>query len=299
MDSNKNALEKFFGVAIQSQTYLNALYLLLAFPLGLFYFIFLITGLSLGVGLIIVWVGLLLLVLVFAVWYSLLVLERQMAITLLHEEIPPISHESYSGKSAWQRLKAALSNPVTWKGLLYLFAKFPLGIVSFVVLVTFLSISFALLLAPMYYQWVQPQVTMDMGSVLWSPNWIIDTLPEALVACVAGVFMLFISMHIFNGLAWVSGKFARVMLGNFSSQPVVPVAVSAPPAAVEAFTSPQAPIAPMQPASPVSPAAPDAPASIDAPVSSDMPISTDTAASLDPSASSLPDTLSLPPAAEN
>jgi hypothetical protein len=224
MDTKNNTLSKFFGVAIQSQTYLNALYLLLAFPLGLFYFIFLVTGLSLGVGLIIVWVGLLLLLLVFAVWYALLVLERQMAITLLHQDIPPINHQSSTGKSAWQQLKGALSNPVTWKGLLYLFAKFPLGILSFVVLVTFLSTTFSLLTAPIYYQWVHPLVSMDLGSSLWSPNWSIDTLPEALLACVAGVLMLFVSMHVFNGLAWVSGRFARIMLGSFSSQPVVPPA---------------------------------------------------------------------------
>ncbi|MBE0697900.1 MAG: sensor domain-containing protein [Anaerolineaceae bacterium] len=290
MDSNKYSLEKFFGVAIQGQTYLNALYLLLAFPLGLFYFIFLVTGLSLGVSLIIVWVGLFLLVLVFAVWYALLVLERQMAISLLHEEIPPITHESYSGKTAWQKLKAALSNPVTWKGLLYLFAKFPLGIISFVVLVTFLSVSFALLAAPLYYQWVQPQVSMDLGSGLWSP-WIIDTLPKALGACAAGVFMLFISMHIFNGLAWVSGKFARIMLGNFSSQPGVP-STPAVSTSVETFTSSNTPASTMPPVSPISSTSPEALAS------TEMPESSDTPASIDTVDSSLPNPPSDSPAAE-
>ena len=228
MESIKDGLIKFFGVAVRGQTYLNALYLLLAFPLGLFYFVFLVTGLSLGVSLVIVWVGLLLLLIVFAVWYALLVMERQMAITLLHEDIPPITRESYSGKTAWQKLKAALSNPVTWKGLLFLLAKFPLGILSFVVLVTFIALSFSLLAAPLYYNWFPPHITMDFGNVMWNSYWAVDTLPEALLACLAGVILTFISMHIFNGLAWVSGKFARLMLGNFNSQPDSPSAPMAP-----------------------------------------------------------------------
>lgn len=222
MNTNQNPLARFFGVAIQGQTYLNALYLLLAFPLGLFYFIFLVTGLSLGVSLIIVWVGIFLLLLVFAVWYALLILERQMAIVLLHQDIPPITRESSTGKTAWQQIKSALANPVTWKGLVYLIAKFPLGIISFVVLVTFLSISFALLAAPVYFQWAHPQVTLDFGRTIW----VIDTLPEALGAFFGGVLMLLVSMHIFNWLAWISGKFAWLMLGDFS-QPAVPNTVAA------------------------------------------------------------------------
>lgn len=51
----------------------------------------------------------------------------------------------------------------------------------------------------------------------------IDTLPEALLACMAGLLITLVSMHILNGLSWVSGKFARVMLGNFSKAPAAPV----------------------------------------------------------------------------
>ena len=45
------------GVLTNSQTYKNLAYLLLSFPLGVFYFVFLITGISLGVSLAIIWIG--------------------------------------------------------------------------------------------------------------------------------------------------------------------------------------------------------------------------------------------------
>lgn len=223
MDSLANTFSKFFGVALKGQTYLNALYLLLAFPLGLFYFIFLVTGLSLGFPLLIVWIGVFILLAVFAGWYALVAFERQMAIGMLGEEIPPMTNQDLTGKSMWQKFTATLRNPVTWKGLVYLFAKFPLGTLSFVVLVTFGSVSLSLLAAPFYYQYIHPQLgSMTINGAEYYPVWMIDTLPEALLACLAGLLMLFVSLHVFNGLAWVSGKFARVMLGNFSTMPSRP-----------------------------------------------------------------------------
>lgn len=228
MKTFNDALSNFFGVAVRGQTYLNALYLLMAFPLGLFYFIFLVTGLSIGLGLVIVWVGLLLLLIVFGVWYALLAFERMMAISMLHEEIPPMTRENYSGMTIWQKLKSSLANPVTWKGLLYLLAKFPLGTLSFIVLVTLISVSASLVGAPLYYQFVNPQIDLDLGRIPWNQAWAIDTLPKALLASLAGIFVTLVSMHIFNGLAWVSGKFARIMLGNFSSQPTSSQSIETP-----------------------------------------------------------------------
>ncbi len=227
MESFKYALAKFFGVAIRGKTYLNLVYLLLAFPLGLAYFIFLVVGITTGVPLVIVWVGLFILAAVFAIWYALVAFERQMAIKLLGEDIPPMNQKDTTGMSLWQKLVVAVKNPVTWKGLVYLFAKFPLGLVSFIVLVTLISLSASLIGAPFYYQYVHPQVNFTVNNALWNPVWIIDTLPEALLASAVGLLIGLVSLHVFNGLAWISGKFARLMLGNFST-PAAPAAPSLP-----------------------------------------------------------------------
>lgn len=83
MNDLGNSFANFFGVAVRGQTYLNALYLLMSFPLGIFYFVFLVTGLALGFPLIIIWIGLLILAAVFAAWYGLLAFERHLAIRQL------------------------------------------------------------------------------------------------------------------------------------------------------------------------------------------------------------------------
>lgn len=242
MDSFLNGLGKFFGVIIHPQTYLNLLYLLLALPLGLFYFTFLIVGLTAGIPLIIVWVGLLILAVVYALWYAMIYFERQMAITLLREPIPPVNRQDLSGKSLWKQFTATLSNPVTWKGLVYLLAKFPVGLASFVLLVTLLAVSLSLVGMPFYY----PTIHFDLDLGPWAPILTVDTLGEALIGCLVGIFATLISLHILNGVAWLSGKFARVMLGNFSVQPAQPAAPSAPvaPAREVAAAPAVEPIAP-------------------------------------------------------
>ncbi len=253
MQSITKALGYFFGVVLRGQTYLNALYLLLAFPLGIFYFVFLITGLSLGVALVIVWVGLLILATVFAAWYGFLAFERGMAIGMLREDIPPMSRQDLSGKNLWQKFTATLANPVTWKGLVYLLAKFPLGILSFVVLVTLLAVSATFLTMPFYYPYFSPEITL-WGDTNLYPLLTVDTLGEALLGTVFGVILLLISLHVFNGLAWLSGKFARVMLGNFSPAAAPAIAEVQPAAPVE----PVAAALPEEPAAPVEPPAPQA-----------------------------------------
>ena len=74
--NEKSFFEKFYGVFFQAATWLNAAYLFLTFPLGIAYFVFLVTGWSLGIGLAVIWIGLLVLLLVFAVSWGLSAFER-------------------------------------------------------------------------------------------------------------------------------------------------------------------------------------------------------------------------------
>jgi hypothetical protein len=87
MTDSTNPLKRFFGVVIKGQTYLNLLYLLLAFPLGIAYLIFLITGIVLGVPLTLLLVGFLILAIVALGWWVFASFERLLAIWLLRIEI--------------------------------------------------------------------------------------------------------------------------------------------------------------------------------------------------------------------
>lgn len=209
MQTTPHQIVRFFNVIARGQTWLNLLYLILAFPLGLAYFIFFVVGVSLAIPLMFVLVGFILLAIVGVGWWVFASFERLLAIWLLKMEIPPMSKPGPQPEGAWEAFVGLLSNPVTWKSLLYLLVKFPLGIFSFVILVVMGAISLAFLTAPLTFWW--NPVRVDLIGVRY---WAIDTPVEAAVAFIFGLLFLFVSFHVWNYLAYVSGVFARLMLGN-------------------------------------------------------------------------------------
>jgi len=211
VDNPKQTAFLFFKVMGSGQTYLNLLYLLVAFPLGVSYFVFLASGLSIGITLLIIWVGIPILLLVAAGWWVLASFERYMAIHLLNEDIPEMSRPSNESTDIWTRFKEYFTNPVTWKSLLYLFLKFPLGIATFVILATLISLTLAFLTMPFTYEFLSGfQVGVFFGPSL--PAWHINSMNDALLGVLIGLILWPVTLHVTNGLAWVHAKFARVML---------------------------------------------------------------------------------------
>ncbi len=198
------ALARFLRAPIEPRSYGNLLYLALAFPTGLAYFVFLAVGLSLGAGLAIVWIGLPILGLVLAMSFGLAALERQLAIHLLGAEVPPMAPPPTAGATVWQRVRAFLANPVTWKGMGYLAVKLPFGLVSFVLLVTLVSVAGALLATPFVYPWAPIEIS----------GWAVDSLGPALACGLLGAALALVSINLFNLLAAGWRELASRLLGS-------------------------------------------------------------------------------------
>jgi hypothetical protein len=206
-EKHLNLLMRFFTAPIEVRTYTNLFYLALAFPLGLFYFIFLLTGLALGFGLTIIWVGLPILAVVLAASWGMAALERRLAMLLLGAEVPPMTPPATAQPQGfWQRVQEFLSNPVTWKGLGFLFLKFPLGIMSFVLTLLLLVVPASFLFAPIV--WGFDDVYFHI------PFWNVDTFGETLILAAFGFMGLLVSLNVLNGLGRVWRELAEVMLGS-------------------------------------------------------------------------------------
>lgn len=231
-------LRSIVGVPLRLQTYRNLLYLSLAFPLGLTYFILLVVGLSLGVGLFITVIGVPILLAVLAMATGLASVERQLAVFLLGIDIEPPGDSPFSladDRSFVERVKALVASTGTWKAVVYLVSKFFLGLASFFLITTLLVTAVTLLLVPLFYD--HPLVSV--GFVLDGPttihpalaygwdglfvgletaieltSWEVSTLPEALAVAVLGLGLVVVSLNVLNGLAWLSGHYARYMLGE-------------------------------------------------------------------------------------
>ena len=133
---NGSMLGWLFWVVVRPRTLTNVLFQLLAFPLGLFYFVFLSVGLAVGLGLVIVWIGIPILLVVAGAWWLFGAFERIQAKYLLGADVPSAPRTWESANGVWGKLKAHFGSGATWKDLLYLFAKLAFGIVSTTLVMT-------------------------------------------------------------------------------------------------------------------------------------------------------------------
>jgi hypothetical protein len=198
----ESELRDFFGAVARIESYLNILYLFLSFPLGILYFVLLTTGIALGFGLLIIWIGFPILILVLAGSRALASWERQLANWLLDAAIPPVVGPPILLSRPWNALKAMLGDTRTWKGMLFLFLKFPFGIFSFVLTVTLISVSLALILVPVSFRFVP--ITVGPWDI---------TSPDGALLCLAlGILLAFVSVFILNGIATVWRALASTLL---------------------------------------------------------------------------------------
>ena len=193
---------RHLAIAWRAQTWRNVLYLLLALPLGAVYFAVLVAGLAAGAGLAVVVVGLGVLALTMYAWRGMAALERALARTLLRVRIhPPADRDR--GLPWRNRAELWVRDPVTWKSLVFLLSKLPMGIVAYS-LIAFLGFS-SLVLA------VAPAIVAFTPVIFF--GWEMETPAQALPFVPLGLVACLVSLHLFNGLAWLYAVFARVMLG--------------------------------------------------------------------------------------
>jgi hypothetical protein len=210
----------------------NIIYLLLSFPLGVFYFVLLITGLAAGIGTVIVWVGIPILVATIGIIWGMASLERSLATHLLHIDMPaPQKKYTEHGKMMeWFGMK--VRDSLTWKSLLYLLIKFPLGIFSFVLALTLVTLCASLILAPLGYL-ISTYVLQETGTHLahtYSSIWWINQIniqitgdfevlefAKTFIVSVIGIVLWIPVRALLNGLARLSGMFAHTMLTSASS----------------------------------------------------------------------------------
>lgn len=213
----------------------KAAFLLLSLPLSIIYFTLIVTGIAVGVGTLVIWIGIPILLAALAMLWGFCALERQMISVMLHMPIPEYPPE-LGPMTLHKRFGHYLTSGRTWKGLLYmLFLKLPLSIINFTLVVTFLSIVLGEVLMPLAYlvtnsvlQTIQmqghstPDISFNIGLLTIVANGHFDAgmFMRSLIAIPLGIAFFFLSRYIINQLAQVSGLLGRVMLGP-DTQPML------------------------------------------------------------------------------
>jgi hypothetical protein len=99
----------------------------------------------------------------------------------------------------------------TWTTLAYLVLMLPLGIVYFVIAIVGLSVSLALIFAPLvalanYYGWFS-----SSGDLYFSPAWL-GSLWALSLLVPAGVLLLTLLMHLARGTGRLHAMYAKALL---------------------------------------------------------------------------------------
>ena len=189
-------ISRLFSPIREDRTYLRIVYLLLALPLGVVEFTFLVTALSFGFGTAITLIGIPVLVGTVWAWRWLAQFERGLIGRLIGVEIPTPYRPDPPEASWWKRLGARLADPATWKDLAFLLLQLPLGVVSFSIVVAVIGGGLRLLFAP------------ALPELFDSPDWVV------IAAVPVGALILLLGIPGLNALGRLYGWFAGLLLGS-------------------------------------------------------------------------------------
>ena len=128
-------------------------YLVLGLPLGIATFTIVVTGLTLGAGLAITLAGLPILLLTLLAVRAFAALERWRAGWVLGNPIE--GRERPLSGSLWERIRAILSDPASWRDTLWSLVLLPLGIAGFTLAVSLWATALGFLTSPAWY-WAMP-----------------------------------------------------------------------------------------------------------------------------------------------
>ena len=203
---NQSFFGRFFGVVIEPRAWGALLYLLFTLATGIIYFTWAVTGISLSLSLLILIIGIPIAGLFILSTRGLALLEGRMVAALLGIRMPHRPLFSPKDKGIWAKFKSLLTDKYTWFSMVYMLLQLPLGITYFTVFITLISMSLALVAAPIWSWALNLPMVTNNGTQYILNGWVTPFLT------VAGVILFFATLHLAKVIGSLHGKLAKAML---------------------------------------------------------------------------------------
>lgn len=184
-------------------------YLLTSFvtAVGCFPVVMALLGASFGTML--VWVGFPMLVLTMMLIRGFARYERRLVYVSLGCYVPDPYRPVPSGLVG--AFKGRLTDPATWRDLLYLVVLLPVSVISFAWTVAFWAIGLGFATLPLWYRWV------DGGFMVFGsdrgPAYVVDSFDDSLIPALVGLLLMCLALVTTKWLGQVRGRLARGLLG--------------------------------------------------------------------------------------
>lgn len=200
-----------FGVFKDPRAYTSVLYLLLSFVTGIFAFVWVTTGLSLSIGLLVIIIGFPLLLFFLGSVRALGLAEGRLVEALLDVRMPRRPPLMPEGLRWTQRLANLFRDGYTWSSLLYLLLMLPLGIMHFTLTLVSFVLSFSLMAVPFAKLCGDFGGEMEVFGKVYGP----DVMPPLWILvgiAFLGILALAASLHLALAQGRLQGWLARQLL---------------------------------------------------------------------------------------
>jgi signal transduction histidine kinase len=187
-------------------------YVLVGFPLAVIAFVVVVTGLTLGAGLLIVWIGVAVLAAALLAARAFATAERAWLPAVLRRPLPRPAYLPVEGRPV-RKLLTPLRDPQSWLDAVHAIVRFPLAIFSFVVTVTFWAIAVGGITYGAY-DWALPDASTDPNNEDLLELLGLESTAgrRILVYTVLGLVFAVLLPLVVRGVALLQAQLGRVLL---------------------------------------------------------------------------------------
>jgi len=196
---------RFFGVFADFRVWGAFLYLLFSLATGILYFTWVVTGISLSAGLLVLIIGLPFTGLFILSVRGISLVEGRIVEALLGIRMPrrPQFHRRNMG--LWSRFKNIIFDKHTWLSIAYMILQLPLGTIYFSVFITLIALSLSGIAIPILQLGFDIPVNINGGSY-YLAGWMLP------LAVVAGILLATLTMHLAKYIGRMHGALAKTLL---------------------------------------------------------------------------------------
>jgi uncharacterized membrane protein len=200
----------FFSVISDPRAYGALMFMLLALPTGIFYFVWAVVGISLTIPFFLFIFGIPFALLFVGSVRILSHVEGRIVEGLLGVRMPRRLPAPSSGQTIWARIIEALADIRTWSSLLYLLLRLPLGVIYFTLAVVGIVLPVALIGGSLF-DLISGESHIHMTEVPWL-NHLFHTAPGLFLAMAIGGLLVFAVLYMAKGIGWLHGLLAEALL---------------------------------------------------------------------------------------
>jgi signal transduction histidine kinase len=206
LSGQRESLPNPIRLLLSSRPWMAALFGILSFAIGTFWFVTLVTLLSTGFGLAITFLGIPILLGTMWLWTLGARAERWRIGMFFNARLASPYREIPAG--SWLvRLRTFVTDPAVWRDLAYLLVLFPIGIIEFVITMVAITLPIRMITAPVWY-WLAPE------GERWGPWHHAGTFPGALGIALLGIPLLLLMPYVLVGMMNLHAALARALLAR-------------------------------------------------------------------------------------